>query len=341
VLLAALGHPDRALRDRLRCRLDAAIEAGQPLHSEDRIRDFLTTQPGTPLTPFYLDPLALEVGVRVTRLLFSRQTRKHARRTLRLTSCEGLDDECGLVLNHHLKSLYLERFVYSRKKRSSPRRRRHGAERPEYHGLLVHRACRRFDRLLQHSTVLVSGGATPRLQQFGTYRRIDAECRAEDGFCLTLRGDLPWAAADLLTEAGLNPRSLGPKVRLADGSTLGAHRGLAALGLALEAQPGELRLRTTIPESVLRFSACLARGERLVLRDAIGRAPGRVVVLLRDFDGASARLPAAVSYAGAETWLRGLPPFSLPVDDDERLAIARWAYPPEVWLTNETLEKLL
>jgi hypothetical protein len=329
VLLAALGHPDSALRNRLLQRLDLAIEARQPLHSEQRARIFLTSQPGSDFEPFYLDRMALEAGVRVIRLLFTRKTRRVSKRMLRIVSCAALDERGGLVVNQDLKSLYLEHSL-PRPKNCESQRRQRRMEQPEYHGCLVHKARRRFQKGLHHSAVLVSGGISQRLGQLWMGRRaIQAECQVEGGFRLQLRGDLPWP---------LEPRTCQ---RLDAGSTLGTHQGLTALGLAAKTEPEELSLHTTSPEAVIRFSACLARGERLVLRDSRDGSAGRIVILLHDFDGERTRFPAVVGYSGAETWLRSLPEIALPVTDDERLAIARWAYPPDVWLTNELLEKLV
>jgi hypothetical protein len=342
VLLAAVAHPDRRLAARLRRRLDAAIEEGGPLHGTAEVHQFLIGQGGTPGAAFYLEPLAVEVGIRVVRLLFSQRTHKVGRQTLRTVSCEVLDDTGALVFNHRLKPVHFERFYAVKPPRPRWRTRREEDEeeapRPERR---LRKAHRRYQKMLGRSSVFVAGGVRPRLAEFDTGPRlVQAECRTEGGFCLTVCGDLPWPRCDL---AGDRDPQLTPRgrraVHLTDGSSLGGHHGFRSLGLAVEPGPGEVCLRTTTPESVLRFSACLSRGDRLVLQDA-GVAPGRVVVLLRDFDGDAARFPVAVSYAGAETWLRGLPALPLSLDDDERLAIARWAYPPEAWLTNEFLEQL-
>src|SRR5262249_49308302 len=121
-------------------------------------------------------------------------------------------------------------------------------------------------------------------------------------------------------------------------STVGPKKRLRDLGLVAEYQPGQVRIRTTTAESIIQFTACLARGDRLILRD--GTRTGRVVVTLRDFDGDSADLPALASYTAAETWLRGLPSLRLDLTDEEREAIARWLYPPEAWLTDALLGRL-
>ncbi len=65
-----------------------------------------------------------------------------------------------------------------------------------------------------------------------------------------------------------------------------------------------------------------------MLKDS-NSSPARIIVQLRDFEGDLGEFPALVGYSGAETWLRGLPEFALPLDDDERLAIAGWAYAPK------------
>jgi hypothetical protein len=152
---------------------------------------------------------------------------------------------------------------------------------------------------------------------------VRATVSAGAGFCVRVRGELPWPHL----------------THLAAGSLLGG-RPLNIAGLEITGEPGDLRVRTTTPESILRLTACLARREPLVLRQQ-GATPGRVVVSLRDFEGDEAVLPALVSYTSAETWLQGATVPPLELEDDERLALARWAYPPESWLTPELLEKLL
>jgi hypothetical protein len=65
----------------------------------------------------------------------------------------------------------------------------------------------------------------------------------------------------------------------------------------------------------------------------IRRSRPLVRVALRDFDGDVADQPARFVEPGEETWLTGLPQVSLGLTDADRLAIARWAYPPDDWLT--------
>jgi hypothetical protein len=122
-----------------------------------------------------------------------------------------------------------------------------------------------------------------------------------------------------------------------------AGRTLAQIGLAAERPAADrLRLGTTTPESIIHLSACLVRGEMLVL--PVGPSvwrDRRVIVALRDFDGDEVDLPAVLSEEGREDWLTGLPPVELELPDSDRAAIARWAYVPAGWLCPELAHALL
>src|SRR5262245_49091089 len=88
VLLAAVAHPDAAVRRGLLSRLDDCIDDRRPLHTEADVRALLARQHGTPLEPFVLDPLAREIAVRVLRLVFSRRTTRTRWRWVHITSGE-------------------------------------------------------------------------------------------------------------------------------------------------------------------------------------------------------------------------------------------------------------
>ncbi|HYT88894.1 MAG TPA: hypothetical protein VEL76_09310 [Gemmataceae bacterium] len=170
----------------------------------------------------------------------------------------------------------------------------------------------------------VAGAVSSRLRQFQEPEKLlRAVCRTDrDGFTVQVRGKLPWTAAADLHRA----------------STLGKAR-LDADSFHLAQNFDTLSVQPRTPEAMIRFSAALAREERLVLlADEHG---GRIIVPLREFDEEEVRLPAVVSYVGAETWLRGGPQLRMTVSEDDRLAIALWAYLPESWADNDLLERLL
>src|SRR5262249_2825153 len=172
---------------------------------------------------------------------------------------------------------------------------------------------------------LIAGRVAPRVRQLQEARApVRATCRAADGFCPRLARELPWShpfnVPGHVLAPGKPPPSLGPAPAL---------------------RPASLALRTTTPESVIQLSACLARSERLVFRGGAGQATGRVIVSLRDFDAGQTEFPVLVSYSGAETWLRGAPELPLALPPEDRLAVARWLYPPGSWLDEELLGRLL
>jgi hypothetical protein len=299
VLLSATAHPDVAFRAHLARRLDDALEARRPLQHEHKVRAFLARQHGTPLEPFALDPLTFEMAVRLLRLVFANSTPKVGRRRLRIVSCEVFDDNGGLIVSPQLKSQYLERFALGQGR----------------------------GRVMRWAAHFVAGWALGRLVQFSQPgRTVRAVCRAQDGYRVIVRGELPWK---------------GVPVYLAGASTLGKRRLSEGSGLEIVGAPdGGTMVRTTTPESVIRFSAALARGEQLTLRPNLHPCPGRVVIGLRDFECDEAELPVVVSYADSEPWLRGAPALPLGLDLDERVAIARWLYPVEPWVTDDFLERL-
>jgi hypothetical protein len=272
VLLAALTHPERALRLRLLARLDNAIEERRPLHSESVVRAFLAHCTELP-------PLAREVAVRVVRLTFARRTHGAARRWVFLGT-GSRHGHGGLAVTNRLEVLRLRRFVQN----SGPTYRR-GDPR-----LLL-------GRLEARLRGLSPAGAVAR-----------ATCRAEDGFCLSLSSDLPWSR---------NLTRISPEGWLAG-------TALAALGLTAQRDGDLVRIRTTTPESIIRFSAALARGEYLEVC--------RHFVALHDFDGDEAELPVLTCWAHGERWLQGLPALTVELGAEDVIALAAWAYLPEDWI---------
>jgi hypothetical protein len=295
VLLASVSHPDTAFRERLTTRLDAAIEERRPLHTAEEVRQFLLRQPGTPLEPFYLDPAALEIAVQIIRLVFTRQTPKVTKKRVRIVSCEVFDDEGGLVVNHHLKPLYMERLAYARR--------------------LMRKA----------KTEFVAGMVMQRMEQFGKGESpVRTMCHLDD-VCLRLTGEFPWDPTTSRTHMEVTALSTGQR--------------LDPNAFQLERKGNRWVFRPVTPEAMIRFSAFLPRGERLVFR--AGRAAGRVIVTMREFEDEAASMATMVSYGNVESWLRGVPAPALALEDEDRYAIAQWAYPPDSWLSGGLLKQLV
>jgi hypothetical protein len=173
----------------------------------------------------------------------------------------------------------------------------------------------------------LAGKVAPRLEQIQRHKRtLWATCRARGGFRLVVRGELPWTRSPSAPVAAV----LGRGKRLTP---------YVSLGMTLRVSSDRIDLEATTPEAIISFSALLARGARLVLRDDFMFPSGQVIVGLRDFDDAEIELPAIVSYPGGEDWLWGMPPVPLPLDEEGCIAIARWLYPPDSWL-DDILEGL-
>jgi hypothetical protein len=145
--------------------------------------------------------------------------------------------------------------------------------------------------------------------------RLRATCRVSDDVYLEVTGELPWK----------------PREDILACSQLGEHGRLDQLGFVAEHDYSLLRLKPTTPEAMIRFSASLARSERLVLRSRDSSTSGRVIVRLRDFEGKDASMPAIRTYANAEVWLRGVPSPSVILDLPTREAIVKWICLPESW----------
>ncbi len=223
-----------------------------PFHTTRQVRRFLNAQHGTRLEPFTLDPLTLEIAVRIIRLLFSRRTRKLGRHTLHIVGCEGPTEEGGLVVNQQLKPFYLRRVIPGAKAEG---RRLRKEDESVQQARSLSKALRRYQKLFGRCSVLLSANVRLRLGQFHTLdRRIQAWCRIDDGFHITLTGELPWPHTQLSAQNSTVrgrpcPQGAARRICLDGDSRLGAHKGLTSLGLALVAEQCQLHLRTTSPRS--------------------------------------------------------------------------------------------
>jgi hypothetical protein len=180
----------------------------------------------------------------------------------------------------------------------------------------------------RHGCHLHVGTALERIALFNAPRPpLRVRCRVAGGLSLELEGAINWG----------HPR-------LAETHGLIAGRTPGQMGLAVERPEADrLRLCATTPESIIQLSACLVRGETMVL--PVGSSfhqNRRVVVGLRDFEGDETELPAILSEQGDENWLTGLPAgLEMELSGAERAAIARWAYVPNGWLSPELARDLL
>jgi hypothetical protein len=162
------------------------------------------------------------------------------------------------------------------------------------------------------------------LEQIALFDRprppLRVRCRIDGAMSLELQGPINWGDSAFALSHGLI-----------------AGRSPARLGLHIERPgPNRLRLTATTPEAIIQLSACLARGESLLLPlGHAGKQGWRVVVGLCDFEGDEAELPTVLSEACREDWLRGLPKLELDCPDAEMAAVARWAYVPHGWLSPE------
>lgn len=153
------------------------------------------------------------------------------------------------------------------------------------------------------------------LTRLGHIRRntcsVQVTCRVTDRIAIEIRGAIPWEA--------------------------NRHRH-APPGWTWQAEPHLLRLWPSTPEAVLRLTAGMAAGKTLAFQGPRG---GAVLVRLQDFEGDEVALKARVTPSQAEPWLARIPTPPLTLTPEDRLMLARWAYPLAEWLTPELTENLL
>jgi len=272
LLLAAVHHPDAAVRGRLRLALDGLIAARRPLVGEVEVRHRLARA-----GPLALGPAGLELAGLVARLVFSAATTRPHRLWFNVVESIHAEKREGVTL-----ACAPLRVV-------APKRRR-----PDVR--------------------LVLDGAWERVGASDFWPSpVRVVCRAAAGFALDVAGTTDWGlrrvAGRLLAEALFTS---GP--------------ALSDLGLAVEPTPAGVRITTPTPEAILRFSACLARGEVFRLRfTSNDRTETNLFVQTRDFDGDEAEFPAVAFPAeGGPPWLTGLPPVALTLPLDDLLPVVYW-----------------
>jgi hypothetical protein len=227
VLLAAVGHPERAFRRRLTRWLDAAITEDRPYHTEQQIRSFLRRPLATSLGPLVLEPPAREIAVRLLRLVFARDNPRFASRWLRLVRTGLRDDAGGVMISRHLQTMQMESFL---------------------------RCERRKD--LRGTCSFAAGMIGPRLRQLQEPdTSVRATCRAVPGFSLRLTGRLPWKHTVALCARS----TLGPDKRL---DHLGVRCETGGDGVSLRAATPEATI--AFSAALLRGDRLLLRGPGLV-----------------------------------------------------------------------------
>jgi hypothetical protein len=319
LFLAASACPEEQLRKQIAWRLDDAIIEGNPLHSDAEVRNFFAHHTSR-ASPFRLDDAVVEMAVRLVRLSFSERTNSYPFRAdgisgkcrpqwVRILGASTFDPSRELVVTSDLEALDLKRF-------SPELRRQHSTGQPLPHA--------------SHLMVRAIGSRLEKLRVPGP--SVWASCQAKDGFRLMIDGELPWRPCS-------GPERLADSLQWA--SCTGTGATLEALGVTVTCTPENVILQTTNPESIIRFAAALARGESITLQRQITPGPeGRVILLLRDFEGDIAEMPCLASYQPVEDWLHApaIPPIEL--SREEKAAIARWLYPPDCWLNTELVEDL-
>jgi hypothetical protein len=278
---------------------------------------------------------------RIDALIAARRPFASTAEALRLlTRCHAArDSPLDLGPENLALAVQVVRLVFARETRLHAKHRLLIYANEERHGLTLvyapfrvvplERTCGGSQKRHRFHTRLDIGGACEALARFHCrLAPFRVTCRCEGGFTVEVLGPggFPRGAAHPLTDA-----------------SLGTVPALSVAGLAGEHTSDGIRITTPTPESILRFSASLARGDLLRIKLRVKSSAGtHLFIRLRDFEGEQAELPVAVFPAGAdEDWLIGLPPVELTVPIDEVLPVVQWSYPREEWLVPELSERLV
>jgi hypothetical protein len=302
VLMAAVAHPEEPFRVDLNRRLRATIKLRRPMYAMEDLRAFFRRQDGRGRGAFGLCPPMRELAVLVARIAFSTLPRVPRCAALQISPGDGAG-QAGYVMTRDLVVASPERCALTW---------RHLQDLGAGAGPLV--------RFLPEI-------AADRLGAFARQEpRVHASCRVADRLLLeVLDEDVP-ASSIVLLRAGARTRPAAPE----------------QLGFRQQCLGNTVRLWPDTPEATLRFTAWLNEGRQLVLehRDE-GISNGRTVAIwLRDFDGQQIDLLAKASVNQAEPWLIGCPTLGMDLTPDDHLALARWAYPLNEWMSEDLLENL-
>jgi hypothetical protein len=153
---------------------------------------------------------------------------------------------------------------------------------------------------------------------------VEVRCSVSEGVVFRVRGTLPWPA-------------YAADVRVALAHPAGLH---SLPGVRVERRGRGLRLAAVIPEDVIRLSAALARGGRLVLRSERYPHRGRVVVGLRPLEGEWGELPAAVACPLPAAWLGNHACLRVKLTTTPLPELAACLPPAEGWPTYDLPENL-
>lgn len=301
VLAAAYHHPDPALREGLRARIDALIEACRPRYDAATVGAALRDQRGTVLEPFDLDETDLAIAVAIGRLGFSDRI---GLTRLRVVSRETLGTAGGFVLTDNLRGYYVERYALGR--------HRHEPSTGWFVApAVIPRAARGTSDIGRGRATLIldAAGLRLRVPWPGDDASLPALARAVQLHSAVVGSGQTFIALGLRVDGvpgGLEVRAGSPEaiMRL----TALCARGAV---LALDSAP-------RLPERPRAFVRLAEPEERPVALPTV------------------ATVTATAPYA----WVNAAPPPRIETTRAERLAIARWTSPHDSWV-GDLFEELL
>ena len=306
LVLAALEHPEEAVRTPVRSLLRDWLRATEPIHTRREIVQALRQRNGTPVEPFVLSRRGRLVATLLAQAAFSE---REGQTRFRVVSGDSLSTKGGVVLTNNLASFLVERFKRGRQ----------------------------ID--VSESIGFMAPALMPTAQSIADTPPCRVGIRIDDEGIQIRVHHLPrlpgdtrppgeWAR-DLTLHSAV--RGGGPFVFEAE--------------MRLDPKPSLFGfiLRTTRTEALLRLSALMARNAVILLSSSDDGSNPTVAFRLRPLDRDAMLLPSVVVLppSAAEGWMR-FPthhPPSLPLE--LRVAISRWIGPIQPWVDEPLLEALL
>jgi hypothetical protein len=304
VLLAIAGHPDDTLRASLLHRLDEAIDAQPsyptPPRSRRQLRALFDKQDRRRCGGLVLGPRLGELAVRLMLLAFSKPVVQRGWRLL-IGDNDSSDRKPGYLIDFDLTVIDLRGSALTR---------------------------HRLVRKLEHAHFM-TGSFRRRLSEIRRGESpVKAVCRVTNRIELEFSGPIPWSEAEERTGTRGCVGNMPARARS------------PYPGWEYERDGQQLRLWPDSPEGLIQLTAGMAAGKALIFQGPHRGRSGAILVQLREFDGDSIELPVKVTPSHEETWLSRIPAPLMTLTDDDRLALARWAYPLPNWTTTDLTERL-
>jgi hypothetical protein len=180
-MLAAVAHPEPALRRCVADRIETAIESRSPWYSKADVGEWLARHIGPLQPPFALGTEALQAAAWLIRLVFADATPANADHQVQIVISSLLGRSTGIIVGRQRGNLTCSFYD-----------RNHPPEPTTFQ--------------------LFADKVVPRLLGPKTVRLVKAVCQADEGFRVIVTGRFPWKRPttldNLAYRSSLNGRSL-------------------------------------------------------------------------------------------------------------------------------------